>query len=89
MVTVMLQHEVKDFAQWKKVFDDDEPDRAAAGVKLMGLYTSVKNPNDVTMLFEAPDEGVFDILMSDPERQKNIQKAGVISKPVVSMLNKV
>jgi len=89
MVTVILQHEVKDFADWKKVFDADEPGRATAGVKLKVLYTSVKNPNDVTMIFEAPDAGVFNILMSDSERQKNIQKAGVISKPIVSILNKI
>lgn len=89
MVTVILQHEVKDFAEWKKVFDEDEPGRSTAGVKLLGLYTSFENPNDVTLIFEAPDAGVFDILMSDPERQKNIQKAGVISKPVVSILNKM
>ncbi len=54
MVTVIVQHEVKDFAQWKPVFDADEPNRAKAGVKLLGLYTSVKDPNDVTMIFEAP-----------------------------------
>ncbi len=89
MVTVILQHEVKDFTAWKKVFDEDEPGRASAGVKLEGLYTSVKNPNDVTMIFEAPDPAVFDDLLSDPERQKKIQKAGVISKPEASILNKV
>lgn len=49
MVTVILQHEVKDFAKWKKVFDDDEPGRANEGIKLKGLYTSVENPNDVTI----------------------------------------
>jgi len=84
-----MQHEIKDFAEWKKVFDEDEPNRSSAGITLMGLYASVKNPNDVTMIFEAPDAGVFDMMMSDPERQKNIQKAGVISKPAVSILNKV
>lgn len=89
MVTLILQHEVKDFAEWKKVFDEDEPGRAAVGAKLMGLYTSFKNPNDVTMIFEAPDASVYDILMSDPERQRKIQKSGVISEPVVSILNKV
>ncbi len=89
MVTVILQHEVKDFADWEKVFDEDEPGHASAGVNLTGLYTSFKNPNDVTMIFEAPDAGVFDVVMSDPERRKNIQKAGVISEPAVSILNKV
>lgn len=89
MVTIILQHEVKDFAEWKKAFDEDKPSLASAGVKPLGLYTSFKNPNDVTIIFEAPDAGVFDIVLSDPERQKAIQKAGVISEPVVSILNKV
>ncbi len=89
MVTVIMQHEVKDFAQWKPVFDADEPNRAKAGIKLSGLYTSVKNPNDVTMIFEAPGADVLDAFMSDPSLQEAMKKGGVISAPVASVLNKV
>ncbi len=89
MVTVILQHEVNDFTEWKKVFDADEANRAQAGVKLLGLYTSVKNPNDVTMIFEAPHAEIFDVMMNDPERQKEIEKSGVISAISASILNKV
>ena len=70
MVTVIIQHEVKDFVEWKKIFDSDEPNRAKAGVKLIGLYTSVKNANDVTTIFEAPGPEIFEIMMSDPGRQE-------------------
>lgn len=85
----MLQHKVQDFAAWKEVFDADESNRAKAGVKLSGLYTALDNPNDVTMIFEAPDAGIFDVMMSDPKRQEDIKKAGVISAPVVKMLKKI
>ena len=88
MVTVIFQHEVKDFAKWKPVFDADESNRAKAGIKKLGLYTSVKNPNDVTMIFES-DAGVIDAYMSNPRLQEDMQKGGVISAPVVSVLNKV
>lgn len=44
MVIVMVQHEVKDFAAWKVIFDADEPNRAKAGVKLAGIYTTIENP---------------------------------------------
>ena len=44
MVTAIIQHEVKNFAEWKKIFDADEPNRAKAGVKLIGLYRSLKKP---------------------------------------------
>jgi hypothetical protein len=89
MVTAIIQHEVKNFAEWKKIFDADEPNRAKAGVKVVGLYRSLKNPNDVTMIFEAPDAGIYDKMMSDPKRQEDMKKAGVISAPVASFYNKV
>jgi hypothetical protein len=54
MVTGIVRHDVRDFAEWKKFFEADESSRSKAGVKLQGLYASVKNPNDVFMIFEAP-----------------------------------
>ncbi len=89
MVTAIIQHEVKNFAEWKKIFDADDPNRAKAGVKLIGLYTSVKNPNDVTMIFEAPSAELYDKMMSDPKRQEDMKKAGVVSAPTATILNKV
>ena len=89
MITAIIQHEVRDFAEWKKVFEADQPDVEKAGAKLLGLYTSVKNPNDVTMIYEAPNVELYDILMSDPERQEAIKRAGVIGVPVATFLNKV
>lgn len=89
MVTVIIQHEVRDFTEWKKTFDADESNRVEAGVNLMGLFTSVKNPNDVTMIFEAPNPELFGQMMSDPTRQKDMEKAGVISVPSASILKKV
>lgn len=89
MVTIIMQHEVKDFSDWKTFFDADEPNRAEAGIKLHGLYTSVKNPNDVTMIFEAPDAEVLDTYTGNPKVQEIMQKAGVISIPEASVLHKV
>lgn len=89
MITAIIQTEVKDFAEWKKVFDADQPNVEKAGAKLMGVYTSVKNPNDVTMIYEAPNAEIYDILMSDPERQEAIKRSGAIGFPVATFLNKV
>ena len=89
MITAIIQHEVRDFAEWKKVFDADLPNVQKAGAKLLGIYSSVKNPNDVTMIFEAPNAELYDILMSDPQRQEDIKRAGVIGAPVATFLNKV
>ncbi len=89
MPTVIVQHEVKDFAEWKPVFDADGVNRAKAGVKQLGVYTSVKNPNDVTMIFEVSDAAVIDSYMGNPRLQEEMKKGGVISAPITSVLNKV
>ena len=83
-----MQHEVKDFAQWKVVYDADESNRTKAGIKQLGLYTSVKNPNDVTMMFEASGADVLEAFTSDPRLQETMKKAGVIGAPQVSVLTK-
>ncbi len=89
MVTVIVQHEVRDFADWKKIFDADDPSRSKEGVKLEGLYSSVGNPNDVTMIFTAPDARLFESMMSNPERQEAMKEAGVIGVPSARILNQV
>ncbi|WP_339895297.1 hypothetical protein [uncultured Algibacter sp.] len=89
MITVIVQHEVRDFLEWKKVFDADLPKLEKAEVKLMSLGTSTKNRNDVTMIFEAPSIEIFNSTLSDPQRQHDIEKAGVTSELKVSTLNKI
>lgn len=89
MITAIIQHEVQDFVEWKKEFDADQPNLVKEGVKLLGVYTSLKNPNDVTMIFEAPNAEIYDVLMSDPQRQEAIKRGGVIGAPVATFLNKV
>jgi hypothetical protein len=41
------------------------------------------------MIFKAPSAYLFDKIMSDPERQKAIENAGVVGGPKVSILKKV
>jgi hypothetical protein len=89
MLTAIIQNEVSDFAAWKKVFDADQPNIEKAGAKLIGVYTTTDNPNEVTMIYEAPNVELYETLMSDPHRQAEIQRAGVIGQPKVRFLNKV
>jgi hypothetical protein len=88
MVTVILQHEVQDYSEWQKFFHGDNEAREKEGVNLLGLYTATDNPNDVTMIFEAPGNETFYEVINLPERQKTLKKAGVISEPKMTFLVK-
>ena len=88
MIHVILTHEVKDFAAWKKVYEEGELLRAKSGIKMTGVYTSVENPNQVTLTGECASIEVMNSFMNDPELKADMGKAGVISAPELKVLKK-
>jgi hypothetical protein len=55
----------------------------------IGVYTWAEDPNDVTVVPEAPDPSALQSCMSNPRLKETMQKAGVRSAPVVTVLNKI
>ena len=89
MVTVILSHEVTNFAEWKAGFDGHEPMRQQAGVKTLGVYNSVDNPNLVSVITEFPSAEAVRGFMASPGLKEDMAKAGVVGVPEVKILNKV
>ena len=85
-VTAIIAHEVKEYAPWRKVFDADEPNRKAAGMKVWGVYTDVKNPNMVTIIATFPSAAAMEAFVSSPKLKEAMDNGGVISKPDVKVL---
>jgi hypothetical protein len=88
MVTVILSHEVSNYSEWKKGFDSGESLRQQAGVKTIGTYSSVDNPNLVTVITEFPNAQAVQGFMSNPNLKADMEKAGVVGKPEIKILNK-
>ncbi len=86
MVKVILSHEVKDFATWKQGFDADDANRSAKGVKITGVYTALDNPNYVSITSEFASMEALKGMMDSPEMQATMEKAGVVGKPVVQVM---
>ncbi len=89
MVTVILSHEVANFSDWKKGFDEGESMRQQAGVKTIGIFNSVENANDVTIITEFPSKEAVQGFMANPNLKADMEKAGVISAPTVKILSKI
>jgi hypothetical protein len=85
-VTVVITHEVKDYATWRKGFDADKPNRMKAGFKVSGVYADVSNPNMVTIIGEFPSSAAANGFATSPKLKEAMDKAGVISKPEVKIL---
>ena len=88
-VTIINTVEVKDFAIFKKVFDEGAPIRDKAGIKVIGLFQSVDNANLVTVVEEAASAESAKAFFADPKIKEVMSKVGAISKPGLKILNKV
>ena len=89
MVTVIITHEVKNYSDWRKVYDADEANRSKAGFQTNREYQSVNNPNLITIIGEAPSLEAINGFMANPELKAAMEKGGVIGIPDVKILNKI
>jgi hypothetical protein len=89
MVTVIISHEVKNYPEWRKVFDADEVNRSKAGFKSMVLYHAVDNFNKITITGEAPSVEAINAFMANPALKEAMEKGGVIGFPEVKILHKI
>ena len=89
MITVIVSHEVKNYSDWRKVYDADAPNRSKAGFKISGEYRSVDNPNKITIIGETPSVEAINNFMSNPALKEAMEKGGVMGMPEVKILNKV
>jgi len=85
-VTVVVTHEVKDYASWRKAYDADASNRKAAGFKVSGVYADVNNPNLVSIVGEFSNAAAADAFMANPKLKEAMEKGGVVGKPEVKVL---
>jgi len=86
MATIILSHDVKDFAAWKTHYDADSARRVSAGFRELAVGTASDNPNKVYMIWEG-DAGAIDPMLQDPELKEKMQLAGVVSALEVIIVN--
>jgi hypothetical protein len=87
-VLVVITHEVKDYAAWRKGYDADGPNRKKGGFKVQGVYADVNNPNMITIVGEFPSAAAAEAFAGSPQLKEAMDKAGVIGKPDVKVLTR-
>jgi len=85
-ITVIVKAEVKDFAEWKAMFDDLEQQRQQMGINFKA-YKNEENPNYSYVVGTAPSEAIFRDFFNSPERQ-TIQKSIMLAPPEITFLTK-
>jgi heme-degrading monooxygenase HmoA len=86
---MIVHHKVRDFAQWKPVYDGHESTRKASGSKSAQIFQNVEDPTDVFVLFEWDSlEKGKKFAMSD-DLKKTMERAGVIGMPHVHFVKEI
>jgi quinol monooxygenase YgiN len=88
MATLLIQHQVKDYAAWKKVFDSVQELRTASGEIGNQIYRDAANPNKLTVVNTWDSMENAQKFAQSPELRAAMKDAGVEGKPNMSFLNK-
>ncbi len=87
MVNLLVKHSVKDFASWKKVFDEHATFRKEHGCKGGELYQNAENPNEVVIRFSWDSLDHARAFVGSKGLREAMDKAGVLGAPTVTVLS--
>ena len=86
MATIILSHDVKDFASWKHHYDADVARRDKAGFQEIAVGTKSDDPKKVFVIWKG-DPQVLEQMMKDPALKEKMEEAGVNSPPEITIVN--
>ena len=87
MASMLIQHKVKDFAAWKKVFDASAGLRTSNGELSAQVYRDASDPNKVTTINKWNSLANDQKFAQSPELKAAMEKAGVDGPPAIYFLN--
>jgi len=87
MAVVLVQHKVKDFATWKKVFDSALNLRKSSGEISATVYRDASDPNQLSIVNHWDSMENAHKFIQSPELRATMEKAGVEGQPAVYFLN--
>jgi heme-degrading monooxygenase HmoA len=89
MASMLFQHKVKDFAEWKKTFDSHAGLRASNGELSAHVFRDANDPNSVTVINKWNSLENAQKFSHSSEPKTAMETAGVVSAPSVFFLNEV
>jgi len=87
MASMLIQHTVKDYAAWKKVFDSAFDMRKSGGELSAEVYRDASDPNKITTINKWNSLANAQKFAHSPELKAAMEKAGVVGAPAVYFLN--
>jgi quinol monooxygenase YgiN len=87
MASILIRHTVKDYAEWKKLFDSAINLRTSNGELSAQVYRDASDPNMITTINKWNSLANAQKFAHSPELKAAMEKAGVVGVPTVYFLN--
>ena len=87
MSYMLVRYPVKDFDQWKEIFDSAGDGRKAAGELHHVVYRDADDPNTITAMFMWDSIENAQKYSQNPDLKATMEKAGVAGPPSIYFFN--
>lgn len=81
MPYLLIRHQVKDFAVWRRVFGEEVATRQAHGAYAEQLLRTASAPNEVWLLLEWDDLFRAELYVQSDALRDVLERAGVTDRP--------
>jgi hypothetical protein len=86
---IIVRHEVRDYDQWRKAYDDFEEFRRKSGIVGHAVNQERGKPNQVIVYHQAKKLDALRSFLDSPELQETMKSAGVIGQPDIDFVEAV
>jgi hypothetical protein len=83
---LLVRHKVKEFQEWKRVFDTHKHAQMEAGLRVEKVMRNLYEPNEVFLFFEVTDLAKARGFVFGSEVPKAQDESGVVDKPDIYFL---
>jgi hypothetical protein len=78
---LLVRHKVKDFSEWKRVFDAHKDAQRSAGLRIEKVMRNLYEPEEVFLFFEVLDLAKARAFVYSPDLADVQIQAGVLDRP--------
>jgi len=83
---LLVRHKVRDFHEWKRVFDRHQHAQRSAGLRIEKVLRNLYEPDEVFLFFEVLDLAKARGFVSSADSSQAQVEAGVVDKPDIYFL---
>lgn len=83
---VVVRHRIKDYIQWKAVFDETEDLRHRYGLGRGWIHRGINDPNELVVTLEFQDIAKVQEFFECEELREAMNRGGVVGEPEIMYL---